>query len=83
MLYSKSMPYHEKHSRSIAKAISYRIVSICVDSIIVYAFTQKIEITLGIVILSNFLSTFIYYFHERVWNKFHFGRKVLLGKDIG
>jgi len=53
------------------------------DLAIVYAFTKKIELTFGIVIMSNLVSIFIYYFHERAWNKIHFGRKIILGKDIG
>jgi adenylylsulfate kinase len=71
------MSYHEKHSRSIAKAISYRIVSILADLALVYALTRKIELTLGIVIVSNTISIFLYYFHERAWNKVHFGRHVI------
>ena len=71
------MSYQEKHSRSIAKAISYRIVSIIADTALVYAITQKIELTAGIVILSNTISIFLYYFHERAWNKLHFGRHVI------
>ena len=66
---------HEQHSRSIVKAISYRIVSIIVDLTLVYLLTRKIELTLGIVILSNTASIFIYYFHERIWNKVHVGRR--------
>ena len=77
------MPYHEKHSRSIAKSISYRILSIVSDTLLVYAFTHRIELTLGIVGVSNFVSVFLYYFHERIWNKFHFGRKVLHDPEIG
>ena len=71
------MSYHEKHSRSIAKAISYRVVSVMVDTLLVYTITHKIELTLGIVILSNTVSTFLYYFHERVWNKIHYGRRII------
>jgi adenylylsulfate kinase len=74
------MPYHEKHTRSIAKAISYRLISIAADTILVFALTHKVELTFGIVVLSNFISLFIYYFHERVWNKFHFGRKIVEDK---
>ena len=66
---------HEQHSRSIVKAISYRIVSIIVDLTLVYLLTRKIELTLGIVILSNTASIFIYYFHERIRNKVHVGRR--------
>lgn len=75
------MPYHEKHTRSIAKAISYRLISITADTILVYALTRRIELTFGIVILSNFISLFIYYFHERIWNKFHFGRRLIESKN--
>lgn len=71
------MPYTEKHSRSLAKAISYRILSITFDLLIVFAITKKVELTLGIVVLSNVVSIFLYYFHERVWNKFRFGRKLV------
>lgn len=71
------MSYTEKHSRSIAKAISYRIVSVIVDLSLVYALTRKIELTVGIVILSNAVSIFVYYFHERAWNKVHFGRHLI------
>jgi len=71
------MPYTEKHSRSFAKAISYRLLSISLDFIIVFAFTKKVEVTIWIVVLSNVVSIFMYYFHERMWNKVHFGRKLI------
>jgi uncharacterized membrane protein len=68
---------HENHGRSVVKAISYRILSITVDTIVVYALTRKIELTAGIVLITNTYSTFLYYFHERIWNKLHFKRDVL------
>lgn len=71
------MSYHEKHTRSIAKAISYRVVSIIADTILVYALTRKVDLTAGIVILSNTISIFLYYFHERIWNGIHYGRHII------
>lgn len=71
------MSYHEKHSRSFAKAVSYRVVSIIADTALVYLITRKIELTLGIVVLSNAVSLFLYYFHERIWNKIHYGRRII------
>ncbi len=65
---------HEKHGRSIAKAISYRVVSILVDLIVVYLITRRLDLTLGVVMASNLASIFVYYFHERAWNKVHIGR---------
>ncbi len=78
--YTPVMPYTEKHTRSIAKAISYRVLSITFDLLIIYTITKKAELTLGIVILSNIVSIFLYYFHERIWNKFKFGRRLLDSK---
>ncbi|MEN9551988.1 MAG: hypothetical protein RI935_365 [Candidatus Parcubacteria bacterium] len=66
---------HENHGRSIGKAISYRVVSIIADLALVFILTRKIELTLGIVLLSNTASVFIYYFHERAWNNIHLGRR--------
>jgi uncharacterized membrane protein len=83
MLYFFIMPYHEKHSRSIAKAISYRIISICVDLTVVFVITHRIDLTIGIVTTTNIVSTIVYYLHERAWNKSHFGRKVIPDKEIG
>lgn len=74
--YTLVMPYTEKHTRSIAKAISYRALSITFDLLIIFAITKKVELTVGIVVISNIVSIFLYYFHERIWNKFHFGRKL-------
>ncbi len=66
---------HEKNGRSIAKAVSYRIVSILVDLAIVYLITKRVDLTLGVVVVSNTASVFVYYFHERAWNKIHIGRR--------
>ena len=71
------MSYHEKHSRSIAKSISYRIISVAADVLLVYLLTQRVELTATIVILSNTISIFLYYFHERAWNQIHFGRHII------
>lgn len=67
--------YAEKHSRSLVKSISYRIVSITADSIVAYFFTRDALLSAGIVVLINTYSTILYYLHERVWANIHWGRK--------
>ena len=64
----------EKHSRSLFKSISYRIVSITADSIAAYFFTRDVSLSIGIVVFVNFYSIILYYFHERVWANIHWGR---------
>lgn len=66
---------HEKNGRSLAKAVSYRVVSVIVDLTLVYLITKRIDLTLGVVVVSNTASIFVYYFHERAWNKIHIGRR--------
>lgn len=65
----------ELHRRSIAKSISYRVVSIAVDSAVAYYFTRSIALSAGIVIFVDTYSTIVYYLHERVWAHIHYGRQ--------
>lgn len=65
--------YAEKHSRSLIKAISYRLLSITADSMAAYFFTHDAKVTVGIVVVANTYSTLLYYFHERAWAHIHWG----------
>jgi uncharacterized membrane protein len=68
------MPFHEHRGRSLAKAATYRLVSLISDGIIVFAITREYSITLKVVIISNIVSILLYFIHERAWNKSAFGR---------
>lgn len=69
--------HHEQRNRSIAKAITYRLISICVDSIIAFSITGSAEKTAYFVLLSNTLSLIIYFIHERAWNRIHWGKHTI------
>lgn len=60
--------------RSIAKAVSYRIIIIILDFTFVYLFTRQINIAVGFVLISNVYTTVAYYLHERAWNKISWGK---------
>jgi uncharacterized membrane protein len=68
-------PWFEPISRSITKAVTFRIVILVSDSVIVYALTHRVDLTVGVMIFSNLASTILYIFHERAWNKISWGRK--------
>lgn len=68
------MFYREKNTRSLAKAITFRATIMVVDFIVVFAITRRYDITLGVMLATNFLSTLIYYGHERVWNGIRWGK---------
>ena len=69
------MDVKEKATRSLAKAISYRIIIIILDFTVVYLLTGRFDIAFGFMVISNVYTTIAYYIHERIWNKIRWGRK--------
>ncbi|MGA3213292.1 MAG: DUF2061 domain-containing protein [Terriglobales bacterium] len=64
----------ERHGRSIAKALSWRISGTAITSALVFAFTGKWKLSLDIGILEFCTKSFAYYFHERVWSYVSWGK---------
>jgi len=64
----------ETHARSIAKAVSYRIVGSATTAMIVYVLTSKGSLSLGAGLMDVVLKIAAYFIHERVWNHIEFGR---------
>ncbi|MFA6486334.1 MAG: DUF2061 domain-containing protein [Candidatus Magasanikbacteria bacterium] len=75
--------FKEAWSRSLLKAITYRIVILILDFTVIYWLTGKSEIALGFMVASNIYTTIAYYFHERAWDNVKWGKtKKLLTTDI-
>ncbi len=66
--------YKEKRSRSIIKTVSWRISSTVITILLVWGFTRQMAAALAVGGIEVFLKMFLYYFHERYWNKINFGR---------
>ena len=64
----------ETHARSIAKAISYRIVGSATTGLIFYVLTGKVSLSIGAGLLDGVVKIGAYFIHERVWNHIEFGR---------
>jgi adenylylsulfate kinase len=62
------------HKRSFAKAISYRITASATTAILVYLFTGKLLLSIGIGSVDGVAKIILYYLHERLWNKYHWGK---------
>ena len=63
----------DKHNRSAVKAISWRAVGIG-TVLISFLVTGKIKMAVSIGFVELFTEIFLYYVHERVWNRIAFGR---------
>ena len=68
--------FREYLSRSVVKAISYRIIVVIADFAAVYFFTGRAEIALGFVLVSNVYTSVLYLAHERFWDRIAWGRGV-------
>ena len=64
----------ETHVRSIAKAVSWRIVATLTTVLLVYVFTRNLVVSGGVGVTELLSKLLIYYVHERVWNAIDFGR---------
>ena len=66
----------ERRYRSITKAISWRITGTMDTFIISFLVTGKPKYAIAISGIEVFTKIFLYYFHERLWNRLSFGRKL-------
>jgi len=62
--------------RSIVKAISWRILATVITTVIALAMTGQWEFAATIGIADTFTKFFIYFGHERAWNRISYGREV-------
>jgi len=72
---SEKPNFKERWTRSLTKAITYRIVILILDFAATYLLTGRIEVAFAFMIVSNVYTSIAYYFHERVWNRINWGKK--------
>jgi adenylylsulfate kinase len=69
------MPIYVQTKRSLTKAITFRALILCSDTIVIFLITHRWDTTAGLVIATNIASTTLYFIHERVWNRIQWGRR--------
>ena len=63
-------------SRSGAKAVTWRVIATTTTISLIYIFTGKLDLSLGIGLLDIITKLTLYFLHERTWNKIWYGRDV-------
>jgi adenylylsulfate kinase len=71
MLEARSM---ESNTRSLAKAVSYRVLGSAVTALVVLIWTGRWGLSAGIGALDMLAKIGLYFLHERIWNHISFGR---------
>ncbi|MGI8991795.1 MAG: DUF2061 domain-containing protein [Bryobacteraceae bacterium] len=64
----------ETQSRSLAKAISYRVLGSTSTALIVYLFSGNLTWSIGAGALDSIVKVALYFLHERLWERIDFGR---------
>lgn len=65
----------ESKSRSVAKAVSWRLFATATTIFIVFIFFGRLDLAIAAGIFESVSKIFIYFIHERAWNKIKFGKK--------
>jgi uncharacterized membrane protein len=61
------MQNRASRKRSVVKAITYRLIIVCLDFLVVYLLTGKVMTAAVFMIVSNIYTTVAYFLHERAW----------------
>jgi uncharacterized membrane protein len=64
----------ETRRRSVVKSISWRIFAAIITSCVVYAITGKGDFAAKVGLIDTGVKLFIYFLHERVWDRIGYGR---------
>lgn len=78
----------ESRPRSVVKTITFRVCATIGTILIVFAFTGRFLLSLGVGAVETVLKLILYYVHERVWDKIRWGKPrhplddLPVGKDL-
>lgn len=61
-------------SRSIVKSFSYRVFGTLSSFAVVFVLTGRADLSALIAFWETVVKLYIYYIHERLWNKIQWGR---------
>jgi len=61
-------------SRSLIKAFTFRAIGTLTTVLLVYFFTRRLDLTVGMGVADTVVKLVCYYFHERIWAHIDFGK---------
>lgn len=66
----------DTHVRSVVKAVCWRVLATLVTGILAFLFTGNLLIAVGIGSSEAVAKIFLYWFHERLWDRIRWGRVI-------
>lgn len=67
--------FRETHARSVAKALSWRILGTVATALLVFVFTRRLTLSLAVGGLEFVAKIGLFWLHERAWDRTRFGKE--------
>lgn len=67
--------FRETHSRSIAKAISWRVLGTVATSLLVFLFTRRLVLSVAVGAVEFISKIGLFWLHERAWDRLSYGKR--------
>ena len=67
--------YRETNGRSVAKALSWRLLGTLATTLLVFLFTGRVGVALTVGGLEFFAKIALFWLHERIWDRVKLGRR--------
>ena len=70
------MRINETRKRSLLKAVSFRLLEIAIDTLILSVFVSP-KLALGLAVALECICLALHYIFERAWNRVSYGRHII------
>lgn len=67
--------FRESHGRSVAKAVSWRVLGTVATTALVFVFTRRLTLSLAVGGLEFVSKIGLFWLHERLWDRARFGKR--------
>jgi uncharacterized membrane protein len=74
-IFERKWELSDSNKRTLLKTITWRITGSASTFTIAYMLTGSVGLSSGIAIVQMIVNTFLYWFHEKLWNKNDWQRK--------
>ena len=67
--------FYETKTRTVVKALLWRIIATLITWGTVYYYTKKLSESIQLTIVAAVIGITVYYIYERVWNRIQWGKE--------
>jgi adenylylsulfate kinase len=67
--------WSESHARSVAKALTWRVLGTLATTLLVFVFTRKLVLSLAVGAMEFLSKIGLFWMHERIWDRIPAGRR--------